>query len=797
MSRRKAYTGIDYFRFLAALLVIAIHTSPLLSYSETGDFILTRIFARVAVPFFFLTTGFFLFSGGPEDSFPEEKMRAFIKKTAVVYLISILLYLPLNLYNGYFAQNYLLPNIIKDLFFDGTMYHLWYLPASMIGVMIAWFLIKRLGLPKAFVITALFYIIGLFGDSYYGLSEQLPFLKSVYEAIFQVSDYTRNGIFFAPVFFVMGGMIANQSQRTSLGASSAGLAVSLVALLSEGMLLHQFGLQRHDSMYLSLLPCMYFLFNTLIFWKGQRVALLRTSALIIYIIHPMVIVIVRLFAKVIHLQKMLVENSLIHFLLVSILSVFFAFLIAFLFGKIKQKTISGDQAEKTAKNDDKSELRSMCANKSELRAMSEDQSAQRDICEDESEQWGMREDESEQWAMGRDQSARGGMCDDQPELRAMSWNNADTRAYRAWIEIDLKNLEHNVKILRQVMPENCKIMAVVKAEAYGHGASEVTACLNRMGVRAFAVATIDEGIQLRRYGTQGEILILGYTNPLRAKDLYQYDLSQTLVDYDHAEGFQKQGYQLKVHMKIDTGMHRLGFDGKDTAKIIKVLTAMNFKIEGIYSHLCVADSRLPEDIEFTNSQIQSFYGLLDTLKEKGIRLPRIHIQSSYGFLNYPELKYDYVRAGVALYGVLSSPGDETKQKLDLRPVLSLKSQVILTREIKKGDTVGYGRAFKAKRDSRIAIVSIGYADGLPRDLSEGKGSVLIKGCQVPIVGRVCMDQLAIDVTELSGTRVGDIVTLIGKNDTKEILASEVAGASSTITNEILSRMGTRLKVVIQ
>lgn len=734
MNKGKAYTGIDYFRFLAAMLVVAIHTSPLLSYSEMGDFILTRILARVAVPFFFLTSGFFLFSG---DSSQADRWKAFVKKTAAVYMMAILLYLPLNIYNGYFAQDYLLPNIIKDLFFDGTMYHLWYLPASIFGALIGWFLVKRMGMQRAFVITTILYIIGLFGDSYYGVSQQLPFLKSAYEALFQVSDYTRNGIFFAPVFFVMGGMLADQSKRTSLRASIPGLAASLVMLLGEGLLLHHFGLQRHDSMYLSLLPCMYFLFNALIYWKGQRVALLRTSALIIYIIHPMVIVVVRMFAKVVHLQKVMVENSLIHFLLVSTLSVIVAFFIAFLFGKSKKKAISGDQEEKKA--------------------------------------------ESEK----------------EFEVRAMEGDQGNSKAYRAWIELDLNNLEHNVKILRQAMPENCKVMAVVKAEAYGHGASEVTASLNRMGVRAFAVATIEEGIQLRRYGTQGEILILGYTNPLRAKDLYQYDLSQTLVDYDHAEGFHKQGYQLKVHIKVDTGMHRLGFDGKDMAKIIRVLTTMNLKVEGIYSHLCVADSRLPEDIEFTHSQIQSFYGLLDTLKEKGIALPRIHIQSSYGFLNYPELKCNYVRAGVALYGVLSSPGDKTKLELDLRPVLSLKSQVILTREIKRGDTVGYGRAFIASRESRIAIVSIGYADGVPRDLSGGKGIVLIKGWQAPIVGRVCMDQLAIDITDCTDITVGDIVTLIGKDDANVVLASEVAKASNTITNEILSRMGTRLKVVVK
>ncbi len=368
----------------------------------------------------------------------------------------------------------------------------------------------------------------------------------------------------------------------------------------------------------------------------------------------------------------------------------------------------------------------------------------------------------------------------------------EPKADRAWIEIDLNNLGHNVRTLKQAMPENCELMAVVKAEAYGHGAFKVSTYINRMGVKAFAVATIDEGIKLRQYGIQGEILVLGYTNPLRAKELRKYDLSQTLVDYGHAECLHRQGYRLKVHIKVDTGMHRLGFDVNDTAKILKVFEARNFSIEGIYSHLCVADSHLPEDVDFTNKQIQGFFGLLAVLSEKGIKLPKIHLQSSYGFLNYPELKCNYVRAGVSLYGVLSSPQDKTKLQLDLRPVLSLKSQVVLIREIKSGDSMGYGRAFTASRDSLIAILSIGYADGLPRNLSCGNGKALIHGYPAPIIGRVCMDQLAVDVTDIPDVSVGDIATLIGKDGEGELPASGVADASGTITNELLSRMGTRL-----
>lgn len=202
MNEKTSYHGIDYFRLIAAFLVIAIHTSPLLSYSETGDFILTHIIARIAVPFFFMTSGFFLIS---RYQYNEARLLSFVKKTALIYGISILVYIPLNIYNNYFSVDFLLPNIIKDLFFDGTMYHLWYLPASIVGAVIAWFAVKKIGFRKALIFSFVLYVIGLFGDSYYGIVEKIPFLKRVYGCMFEVFDYTRNGIFFGPVFFVLGG----------------------------------------------------------------------------------------------------------------------------------------------------------------------------------------------------------------------------------------------------------------------------------------------------------------------------------------------------------------------------------------------------------------------------------------------------------------------------------------------------------------------------------------------------------------------------------------------------------------
>jgi len=708
MNKNRAYVGIDYFRFAAALLVIAVHTSPLLSYSETGDFVLTRIIARIAVPFFFMTSGFFLIS---RYNYNPDKLKIFIKKTSIIYGIAILLYVPLNMYNGYFSMDNLLPNIIKDIVFDGTLYHLWYLPASIIGAAIAWYLLKRVGVSFALIITTILYVVGMLGDSYYGFAEKIPFLKTTFELIFEISDYTRNGLFFAPLFFVLGGMIADKAIKVTLKQSVVGFVISLVLMFGEGMALHHWGVQRHDSMYMMLLPCMFFLFNALTYWKGRRMKALSSITLIVYIIHPMIIVIVRMFATILRMQTILIENSLIHYVVVSVLSVIASIVILRLYSRLTLRR--GKKVQKTMD--------------------------------------------------------------------------------RSWIEVDLNNLAHNARILQEAMPKDCELMAVVKADAYGHRSSEVSTYLNKIGVKAFAVATIDEGIQLRKNGIQGEILVLGYTCPTRAKELHHYNLIQTLIDYDYAVALSHQGYNLKSHMKIDTGMKRLGFDVDDLSRISETFKMKQLGVCGIYSHLCVSDSRVLNDVVFTQTQISRFYSLLDELSESGINPGKVHIQSSYGLLNYPELQCDYVRAGIALYGVLSSPTDKTKLQLDLKPVLSLKSKIILIRAIKKGETVGYGRTFTANRDSLIAILPIGYADGVPRNLSYGKGTVLIDGCQAPTVGRICMDQLAIDVTDIPGVAVGDVATIIGQDGEEELSTPEVADNAGSISNELLSRLGTRLQ----
>lgn len=366
---------------------------------------------------------------------------------------------------------------------------------------------------------------------------------------------------------------------------------------------------------------------------------------------------------------------------------------------------------------------------------------------------------------------------------------------RAYIEINLDNLEHNVKVLKAAMPAQCELMAVLKSEAYGHGADVISSHLEKSGVHAFAVSTIDEGIRLRKYGVRGDILILGYTGVRRVDELKKYNLTQTLISFEYADALNRQGVPVKVHIKIDTGMHRLGIAGNAPEDVRKVFAMKNLQICGMFTHLCCADSRLAEDIAFTRSQITCFYHLIDALKENGIRIPKLHIQSSYGFWNYPDIQCDYVRAGAALYGVKNLPGDNTELALDLRPVLSLKSKVVLIRSVKCGDCVGYGRSFTAKRDSRIAILPIGYGDGFPRSLSDGKGCVLIGRHMVPVVGRICMNQLTVDITDAEDVGIDDTATLIGSTEYEELTAPAVAQKSGSFSPALLCGMGRRLPVI--
>lgn len=366
---------------------------------------------------------------------------------------------------------------------------------------------------------------------------------------------------------------------------------------------------------------------------------------------------------------------------------------------------------------------------------------------------------------------------------------------RAWIEVNLSNLEHNIKKIKRVIPSKTKIMAVVKANAYGHGIVEISRKLESIGITDFAVATLSEALLLRENKIKGNILILGYTGFDNLHYVLENDLIQTVVDENYALKLLELKFEkkIKVHIKVNTGMNRIGINYKNINIIKKLYFSNNVDVLGMFSHLCVSDSNNKDDVLFSESQIYKFKSLIDSLKNIGINNLKYHLQSSYGIINYKELEFDYVRPGIIMYGVDSSEDSYKKIKLDLKPVLSLKARVTSVKEIDKNDSVSYGRVYISSKKEKIATVSIGYADGYPRNLSNCGVCLLINGKYYEIIGRICMDQLIIKVNDDS-VKEGDIVTLIGGQE--KISATKISKYSNTISNELLCRLGTRLNRVI-
>ena len=352
---------------------------------------------------------------------------------------------------------------------------------------------------------------------------------------------------------------------------------------------------------------------------------------------------------------------------------------------------------------------------------------------------------------------------------------------RCWAEIDLSALRHNLGALRARIPPECALMAVVKADGYGHGAVQIARFCAGEGVGAFAVATVNEGATLRRAGIKGDILVLGRTFPPEFSEAHRRNLILTVADPVHAEELAAFGKSLRLHVAVDTGMHRLGFPSSEVDAVAAVYRAPRLRAEGLFTHLCAADSDTPSDRAFTHSQIDAFFALAANLKARGIDPGVLHIQASAGIYSCPALPCSLVRPGLALYGVGSS---------GLRPVLTLKCRVAAIHVLAPGDMAGCGRTFTASRPTRLAVLSIGYADGFPRALG-GRGHALIAGKSAPIVGRVCMDQTLCDVTAIPAAVPGCEAVLIGSG----LDAAAVAGAAETIPNELLSRLGVRVQRV--
>ncbi len=705
---KQGYGGLDRFRLVAAILVITIHTSPLWSVWEDGDFFLTSVLARIGVPFFWMVTGQFVLGGGLEERDRTGKIKRFLRNNLFLYAVAILLYLPIGIYAGHY-QNLHIGTALRMLVFDGTFYHLWYFPASILGVLLVEGLYRRFGLRNVAIVSVVLYVLGLLGDSYYGLIQKLPVLSTVYEWLFQICSYTRNGLFFAPLFLVMGAWSKEQRKP----ASGIGLVTAFVCMTIEAFLLRYFQLPRHDSMYVFLPVVMWFLYLLLLRQGGSSSRYVRKIAAWIYILHPAVLVAVRGIATATKTTAFWVENSILHFLAVALLSALAALLVT---------------AGTALARDFYKEQRYVCG--------------------------------------------------------------------RAWIELDRAALRRNVEFLSSRLPKECELMPAVKAEAYGHGAVLMAKELARLGVQAFCVATAEEGANLRRHGIKGEILVLGYTHPRQFPLLVRWHLTQTVVDYAYAGQLNRYGRGISVHIGVDTGMHRLGERSENKGLICQMFEMKNLRIKGLFTHLCADDTMGEQEQAFTRKQVEAFGQVVSALKERGIACPKVHMQASYGLLHYPELGGDYARIGIALYGVLSSKEDTEIWKEKLSPVLSLWTRVATVKELKPGETAGYGLQFVAEKPTKLAVLTIGYADGLPRSLGNGVGSVLIRGQRAPIVGLICMDQTLVDVSGITGVRPKDTAVLIGRSGENEILASDLAKQTGTITNEILSRLGARLERIV-
>jgi serine/alanine racemase len=369
-------------------------------------------------------------------------------------------------------------------------------------------------------------------------------------------------------------------------------------------------------------------------------------------------------------------------------------------------------------------------------------------------------------------------------------------AKRAWVEVDLKALSHNVNVLTSSLPAGCELMPVLKTDAYGIGAKVIAARLWNQGVKSFAVLSVFEGIQLRENSLSGEILVLGYTHPNEAEYLSDFDLKQLVLDETYAAALNDTGHKIGVHIGINTGMNRFGISYKNKAEIERVYSLENLTVEGISSHLSVSDSFTPDDIEFTKTQISNFTNTIETLKSNNYNVGKCNILSSFGAINYPDAAFDFARVGIALYGLVDSDErDKIKQNLPVKPVVSLRSSVVSVRFIEAGESVGYGRIFRAEKPTKVATISIGYADGIPRCISGKSAYCIIRGQRVPIIGRICMDWLMLDVTDIEHVAQGDTITLIGKDGDEEIHCEDFAETSGTITNEILCGISKRLQLI--
>ena len=366
---------------------------------------------------------------------------------------------------------------------------------------------------------------------------------------------------------------------------------------------------------------------------------------------------------------------------------------------------------------------------------------------------------------------------------------------RTWAEIDLDALRHNYETLTRNLPEGCRFLGVVKADAYGHGAVPVARELQALGAGYLAVSNYEEALQLRRADVSLPILILGYTPVEFAVDQAALHITQEVhsLEYGKAlsQALEGSGQTLTVHMKIDTGMSRLGFFAYDRPETVPELVELwnlkNLNVEGAFMHFAVADTA--SELEYTRMQHQRFMNVLDALKEQGIEAKIVHCANSAATIAFPEYAHDMVRPGIATYGL--APSDEMQGMADLQPLMSLKTTVAAIRPFEAGITVSYGRTYKTPVPRTIAVCPIGYADGLQRRLSV-KLYFLLHGKQVPVVGRICMDMCMVDITDVPEAKVGDTVTVVGTDGGETVTWDDWAAQLGTISYELVCDINKRV-----
>ncbi|MGI5902077.1 MAG: alanine racemase [Desulfitobacteriia bacterium] len=357
-----------------------------------------------------------------------------------------------------------------------------------------------------------------------------------------------------------------------------------------------------------------------------------------------------------------------------------------------------------------------------------------------------------------------------------------------WAEIDLQALKHNLEIIRKHTAS--EIMPVVKADAYGHGAVEIVRTLKQEGIKRFGVAFLEEALDLRKIFPDITLMIIGPTLPEYSEILIQKDIIPEIFQVEQAEALSRAAVKLnkqaRLHIKVDTGMGRIGFRENAWEDIIKISRLPGLELEGIYTHLATADSR---DLSYARQQLQIFDQLYLKLQAAGIKIPIRHAANSAALLQLPESHYELCRPGIILYGLqcLEHPGDQP----EFKPLMSWKAKISHLKVIKKGESVGYGRSFIARSPTKVATLPLGYADGLRRSLNQG-GEVLIKGQKAKIIGNICMDQTMVDVTEINGVQVGDVATVIGREHQECISVEQMAALAGTINYEILCGVSKRV-----